>query len=94
MRNTTERKFSDSPISSRSHEALPLEKRFDEENQINREDLFHLDNLLDSELPFDSNFLLDSEDTSELDDLEGLLDLRISDLRWDDEHPHIVSNSE
>jgi hypothetical protein len=40
---------------------------------------------LDSELPFDSNFLLNSEDPSYPDDVEDLFELRISDLRWDDE---------
>jgi hypothetical protein len=38
---------------------------------------------LDSE--FDSSFLLNSEDPSYSDDLEDLFELRISDLRWDDE---------
>jgi hypothetical protein len=40
---------------------------------------------LESELPFDSSFLLNSEDPSYSDDSEDLVELKISDLRWDDE---------
>jgi hypothetical protein len=58
-----------------------MKNRFDQENQLNQEDLSYWDNLLDSEIPFDSSFLLDSEDPP---DLEDLLALEISDLRLDD----------
>lgn len=67
------------------HVARPLDSPLDEKNQLNREDSFHLDNPLDSEVSFDSKFLLDFEDPSDLDDVEDLFDLRISDLHWNED---------
>jgi hypothetical protein len=76
MRKTTEANFSDSLISSQ-----PSERRLDR-NQSDQENSFRIDNLLDSEMPFDSAFLLDCDDSS---GLENLFDLKIPDLHWDDE---------
>jgi hypothetical protein len=90
MTKTTERNFSDSLILSRSHEVLRLERRLNEEKHANRENPFRLDDLLDSKLSSDSNFLLDSDDSFDLDDLDPF-DLSISDLRWDDDQPQLHS---
>jgi hypothetical protein len=91
MRKTTKRNFSDSQILSRAHELLQLGKWLNEENQMNKENLFHLDNLLDSELASDLKFLPDSEDPFDFDDFEDPFELRISDLRWDDDQPQFHS---
>jgi hypothetical protein len=86
MRKTTEGDFRDSRMLGRGRKTLRLEDRLDQENQANRANPFHLDNLLDSGLLFDSKFLLDSEDPSDLDDLDPF-DVNISDLHWDDDQP-------
>ena len=76
MRKTTQRNSSDSLILS-----PPYERRLDRD-QLDQENSFRVDNLLDSEMLFDSAFLLDFEDSSGLEDL---FDLKMPDLHWDDE---------
>lgn len=84
MRKTTQRNSSDSLMLSR-----PYKRRLDR-NQLDRENSFPADNLLDSEMLFDSAFLLDFEDSSGLEDL---FDLKVLDLHWDDEQT-LFQNSE
>ena len=55
---------------------------------MNQKNSFALDNLLDSEIPFESAPPLDSEVASELEDL---FDLEMSSLRWDDDQPEFYS---
>jgi len=76
MRKTTQRNSSDSLILN-----PPSERRLDR-NQLDQENSFPADDLLDSEMLFDSAFLRDLEDSSGLEDL---FDLKMPDLHWDDE---------
>lgn len=91
MRNTTEINFSNSPILGRLGEVLLLDNRSDEEQQLSRNNPFHLDNQRDWEFPFDAKLLLDFGDLYDLDDLEDRFDLRISDLRWNDDQTQFDS---
>jgi hypothetical protein len=72
----------------REHPLIPfpngaVKTRFDQKNELKQENLSHLDNLRDSEMPGDLEHLLDSEDPSDWDDL---LDSEMLDLCLE-EHP-------